>query len=450
MSARVLIIDDEDLFREDLASLMRDEGYDCVTASSGEEGVRLAEHEPPDVILCDLVMPGTSGLEVLEQLAVACSGTPVIMITAYGTMESAVEAFRRGATDYVLKPVNFEDLSRKVVRSIELRNLEREVHFLRRTVSEAATDTRLVGRSVAIEEVRRTIAKVAPTDSTVLITGESGTGKEVVARAVHESSARHEQAFVAVNCAALPRELVESELFGHERGAFTGAVREKPGLFELASGGTLFLDEIAELSLEMQPKLLRTTEDRSVQRVGGTRPVAIDVRIIAATNRVLRDEVDAGRFREDLFYRLCVVEIALPPLRSRREDIPALVEHLCHRLNGRLKRHLRGVDTEALRVLMSAPWPGNIRELENVLERSMILTDADVIGVDDLPAGLIGPTARPKTTDDLRAAVRAYEGEHIRRVLSAADNNREEAARRLGIDASTLYRRLKDLDLKTD
>jgi two-component system response regulator PilR (NtrC family) len=450
MSARLLIIDDEDLFREDLASLMRDEGYDCVTASSGEEGVRLAEQEPPDVVLCDLVMPGTSGLEVLEELAVGCPGTPVIMITAYGKMESAVDAFRRGAADYVLKPVDFEDLSRKVQRTLERRSLEREIHYLRRTVSEAATETRLVGRSAAIETVRGTIAKVAPTDSTVLVTGESGTGKEVVARAVHESSARHEQAFVAVNCAALPHELFESELFGHERGAFTGAVREKPGLFELATGGTLFLDEVSDLPLDLQPKLLRAIEERRVQRVGGTRPVAVDVRIIAATNRVLREEVESGRFREDLFYRLCVVEISLPPLRARRDDIPSLVEHLCHRLNGRLKQRVLGVDTEALRVLMSAPWRGNVRELENVLERSMILTDSEVIGVVDLPTELVGTAAVPEATDDLRSAVRAYEREHIRHVLRAAADNREEAARRLGIDPSTLYRRLKDLDLRTD
>jgi DNA-binding NtrC family response regulator len=281
---------------------------------------------------------------------------------------------------------------------------------------------------------------VADTDSTVLIYGESGTGKELVARALHEASPARRRPLVPVNCAAIPRDLFESELFGHVRGAFTGAVRDRRGFFELAEGGTLFLDEVAELPLETQPKLLRAIEQKQVTRVGGSRPTQVRTRIVAATNRQLREEIEAGRFREDLYYRLRVVEIALPPLRERREDVPLLVEHFVRRLNLRLKRKLLGVDREAMRVLMSSPWRGNARELENVLERAMILASGEFLGIGDLPTELSGSVHCPDLSDDLRTA-------DIRQVLDASGGNREEAARRLGINASTLYRRLKDLDL---
>jgi transcriptional regulator with PAS, ATPase and Fis domain len=296
-----------------------------------------------------------------------------------------------------------------------------------------------------MEGVRRLISRVADGDSTVLIRGESGTGKEVVAREIHQIGRGLERPCVAVNCAAIPRELFESELFGYAKGAFTGAVRDRPGLFEVASNGTLFLDEIAELPLELQPKLLRAIERKEVMRVGETRTRQAPARIIAATQRDLQAEVAAGRFREDLFFRVRVLEIVIPPLRERREDIPPLVEHFVPRLNARLKRRVAGVDRDAMRVLMSAPWPGNVRELENTLEHATLLTDREWIGVEDLPAELTARAHLAGPSDNLRAALRAYEREHIRQVLGATDENREEAARRLGIDVSTLYRRLKDL-----
>ncbi len=447
MRGRILLIDDETLFREDLASLLRQEGFDCRTAADGEEGLRRAEEEEPDVVLCDLVMPGIGGVEVVDRLARLCGDTPVILTTAYGSLETAVEAFRKGAADYLLKPIVPEDLLQKIRRCLEVRHLRRELLYLRRTLSEASTGTEIVGDSPAILAVRKLIAKVAEADSSVLITGESGTGKELVARALHEARCGETRPFVAVNSSALPRDLFESELFGHVRGAFTGAVRDKPGLFELAIGGTLFLDEIGQLPPDLQPKLLRAIEQREITRVGATHPIAAPVRVLAATNSDLRAEIEAGRFREDLYFRICVVEIALPPLRERREDIPLLVEHLLRRINARLKRRILGVDHAAMQTLMSAPWRGNVRELENVLERAVLLAEAEFLGLADLPAELTGAAHCPELSDDLRAAVRAYERQHIRQVLSATGGNREEAARRLGINASTLYRRLKELDL---
>jgi two-component system response regulator PilR (NtrC family) len=446
MSARILIIDDEDILREDLAALLRDEGYSCRTASDGEEGVRLAEDGEPDVVLCDLVMPGIGGVEVVNRLAAARPELPVILITAHGTMETALEAFRAGAVDYLLKPVLPQDLIVKIRRCLEHRRLLMEVRHLRREVSDLGTGTRLIGEHPSIAKVRELIQRVASTDSTILISGESGTGKEVVARAIHEAGPGTGRPFVPLNCASLPRELFESELFGHMRGAFTGAVRDKPGQFELAAGGTLFLDEIGELPPEVQPKLLRAIEQKEFTRVGGTRTVEVRTRVVASTNRELKSEVAEGRFREDLWYRLRVVEIDLLPLRERRDDIPLLVEHFVSRLNGRLKRRVLGVDRPAMRVLMSASWRGNARELENVLERAMIFADGDFIGIGDLPAELAGSLHCPTQSDDLRTAVRAYEREHIRQVLASVDGNKEEAARRLGVNASTLYRRLKGLD----
>jgi DNA-binding NtrC family response regulator len=447
MTARILLIDDENVFREDVAALLRHEGFTCETAANGEEGLRCANAEAPDVILCDLVMPGISGTELVKRLVTLCPDTAILVITAHATVETTVEAFRAGAVDYLLKPIVAEDLFQKISRAIEERQLQRELRYLRREISRTGPGTTIVGNSRVIETVRELIARVADSTSSILITGESGTGKEIVARAIHEASPRNRGPFIAVNCAALPRDLAESELFGHVRGAFTGAMRDKPGYFELAGGGTLFLDEICELSPELQAKLLRAIDQQEIFRVGGTRQIRTDVRILAATNRNVKSEVDQKRFREDLYFRISVVEIALPPLRERRDDIPLIVEFLLHRLSAELKRHVSGLSNAALRALMSAPWRGNVRELENVLERAILLCDNGSIEVTNLPAELAGSVAVSGPADDLRLAVRAYEREHIRQVLSDSGGNREEASRRLGIDASTLYRRMKELNL---
>jgi DNA-binding NtrC family response regulator len=446
MSGRILLIDDEELFREDLARILREEGFACETAASGEDGLRAAEQEAPDLVLCDIAMPGMDGLEVTSRIAASFPEAPIILITAYGTLDTAIEAFRSGASDYLLKPVVPEDLLVRIRRALQFRRMLNELRYLRRELSDTHFGTQLIGAHPSIQAIRLMIEKVAPTDSTVLITGESGTGKEVVARALHEASSGPDRPFIAVNCAAVPRDLVESELFGHVRGAFTGAVKDKPGLFELANGGTLFLDEIGELPLELQPKLLRAVEQGQLRRVGGTISVPFHARIVAATSRDLKAEVTAGRFRAELYYRIRVVDIHLPPLRERRSDIALLVNHIVPRLNARLKRRVVGVDQPVMKLLTSAPWPGNIRELENVLERALILADGEYIGVRDLPPDLTVLQCCPEVSEDLRAAVRAFELEHIRQVLSATGGNKEQAAIRLGVNPSTLYRRLKDLE----
>ena len=448
MRPRILIVDDEELFREDLAILLREDGYECVTAGTGEQGLDLAHGEDFHLVLCDVSMPGIGGVQVVADLAIHKPDLPVILVTAYGTLESAITAFRAGAADYLLKPIQHEELLVKLKRCLEQRRMKRELQFLRRAISRVDEGTRLVGDSLPMTQVKELIRRVAATQTTVLVTGETGTGKEVVARSIHEQGAGEDNPFVAVNCAALPRDLVESELFGYRKGAFSGALRDKPGMFELADGGTLFLDEIGDLPLELQPKLLRALEQGEVLPVGGTRPVTTSFRLIAATHRDLAKEALQGEFRQDLYYRIRVMEIFLPPLRDRRSDIPALAAHLLPQINVRLKKRVLGVGDAAMRALMTAEWPGNVRELENALERAALLTEHDLLRLEDLPSELVaGPAVADETPQDLRSAVSAYEREHIRRVLESTEGNREKAAEILGIDPSTLYRRLQRFDL---
>lgn len=442
MGARVLIIDDEDLFREDLATLLVEEGYECRTSPDGQGSLRLVQEFGPDVVLCDIIMPGMGGVEVLEEIIRLRPETGVIMITAYGTLETAVEAFRKGACDYIMKPLIPEDVFRKIERYLEQKRLLREVCCLRRQIQQEAESYNLVGKSEPMQRILDLIGRVARTDSTVLVMGESGTGKEMVTRAIHRASHRCEGPFVVVNCASLPEHLMESELFGHVKGAFTGAYKDKPGFFELADRGTLFLDEVSEMPVHLQAKLLRAIEQKVVVRVGGTRSLRVDIRIVASTNRDLKSEVKRGRFREDLFFRLWVVEIALPPLREHRGDIPLLVEHFVKRYNALLKKNFLGIDPQALRVLLSYHWPGNVRELQNAIEKAMILAQGDSLGIEDFPRDIVGSAGFSDTSDNLRKAVNAYEQEHIRQALRTAGGNREETARRLGINPATLYRKL--------
>ncbi len=444
----VLIIDDEDVFREDLAELLRQQTYDCSTAADGEAGVRIAEADAPDILLCDLMLPGINGLETMRRICTTSPETRAIMLTAHAALETAVEAFRRGAVDYLLKPVVPLDVLQKVARCVELRKMQQELTYLRREISETATGTTLVGESPAMRSIKEAIARVGKSRTSVLVTGESGTGKELVARALHETYRGSKAPFMAVNCSALPRDLLESELFGYVRGAFTGAGRDKPGYFELSDGGTLFLDELCEMPLESQPKLLRAVEQQEIVPLGTSRPRHVDVRIVAATNRDIRKEIDEGRFREDLYFRLSVVNIHLPPLRDRREDIPLIVQHLLRRLNRKLNRNVTSLSNDAMRALMGANWRGNVREVENVLERALLLAEDNVITMHDLPPELTSemPVAN-ETSRNLRLAIQAYEREHIRQVLEATSWNREEAARLLGVNPSTLYRRMRRLSM---
>lgn len=455
MTTKVLIIDDEELFREDLANLLRRRGYECTTANDANEGLESADALEPDVILCDVVLPGKDGIETLDELSRNHPESFVIMITAFGSLQTAVEAFRRGAADYIMKPLVVEDVVHKIERLISYKVLTREVRFLRRELSRDALDRAVVGQSDAMSQVFDLVGKVAPTRSTVLITGESGTGKELVARAIHQMSQADQEGpedsvgelpFVPINCSGIPADLLESELFGHVRGAFTGAVKDRVGHFELAGEGTLLLDEVAELPLALQSKLLRVLEEKEFVRVGGSKPIPFTARVIAATNRNLKEFSKSGQFREDLLFRLAVFEIPLPPLRERASDIPLLVEYFIERFNKELKRRCLGVESEAMRKLLSHTWPGNVRELRNVIERAMILTTEVYITLSELPAEFRDIVPSATLFDNLREAMRVYEAEHIERLLDACAWNKEEAARRLGINPSTLYRKMANLE----
>ena len=441
MTASILVVDDESTTQDTLGLFLETEGYRVATARSGEEALTRIEEQEFDVIVADVVMPGVNGFDVLERSRVLNPGAAVILMTGHATVEMAIEALRKGACDYLQKPFVLHDLARCVQRLLRRDTAHQDAARPPRVRPPLPSEGLLVGASDLMRLVREQIARCAPAPSNVLITGESGTGKELVARAVHLASPRRHGRLVAVNCGAIPDSLLESQLFGHVRGAFTSAVQANQGLFVAAHGGTLFLDEIAELPVSLQAKLLRVIEERQVWAVGATRPQPIDVRIIASTNRDLAGEIDVGRFRADLFYRLNVVHLMLPPLRDRREDIPLLVDHVVRRLNVKLQRRVLGVEPEALSALRGHGWKGNVRELEHVLEQAMILGDGDVIGLRHLPEDLAGSPATTRPVD-LREAVRLFSRDHVLDVLARAQFNKRDAARLLGISLASLYRKL--------
>ncbi|MBY0231674.1 MAG: sigma-54 dependent transcriptional regulator, partial [Gemmataceae bacterium] len=432
----VLVIDDEPLIRETLAEYLAGQGFEVVAVGSGEEGLARATARPFAIALCDMQLPGIGGLEVLERLRQLSPETSVLLITAYATVENAVEAFQKGAHDYLMKPILLDEVAGKMRRLLASRELALDNQWLRRELNRARP-AQIIGDSPAMRQVFDTIRKVAPTRSTVLVTGESGTGKELAARAIHHDAGR----FIALNCAAIPHDLLENQLFGHRRGAFTGADRDQPGVFVHAGSGTVFLDEIGEMPLGTQAKLLRAIEQKEVMPVGAAEPVKVEARILAATNKDLLKEVEEKRFREDLYYRLNVVTIRLPPLRERREDIPALVEHLLARHAESTGKRLRGVTHEAMQVLLSCRWRGNVRELDNALQRAAILGEGPMVEASDLPPDL-SPADDPGAVDDLHEAVRRFEQQHIARVLRQTPDKRE-AARWLNIGLSSLYRRIE-------
>jgi DNA-binding NtrC family response regulator len=442
MTASILVVDDEPVVQNAVRWLLRSHGYEVDIAKSGEEALSRIAQQEFDVVVSDIRMPGLNGLDVLERSRALRPNLSVILMTGYASLETAIEALRRGASDYLRKPFDLDDLTLSVERALRA---HRPVDPVRpRPVSAAAAPPghHLVGESPAILAVREHIARCALTPSNVLITGESGVGKELLASAIHAASPQSERPFIAVNCGAIPETLIESQLFGHVRGAFTSALQANPGLFVAANHGTVFLDEIGELPYLLQVKLLRVIENREVWPVGATRPVPLDVRIIASTNRDLPREVEAGRFREDLFYRLNVVHISLPPLRERRGDIPLLVAHLLRRLNNKLGTAFAGVEPEALRALAAQPWRGNVRELDNVLERAMVLGSGPQLLLRHLamePATAV--TATPSGLG-LRDAVRQFELQHVRGVLARAGFDKREAARILEISLASLYRKL--------
>ena len=434
---RLLIVDDDEALRQTLARRFQRLGLAVAEAADAEEALAKAGHTAYDVALLDLHMPGMSGLELLGRLKGLWPELEAIMLTAHGSIETAIQAMRQGAYDYLTKPFQMADLEVHVQKAYEKVRLARRERQWVEQLRYESPRYRLVGSGAAMQRVLRLIEKVAPTDSTVLVRGASGTGKELVARAVHLNSARRERPLVTINCAALQETLLESELFGHEKGAFTGAVQAKAGLFEVAEGGTLFVDEVAEMAPGLQAKLLRVLEDGHYRRVGGTQEAHADVRVIAATNKPLADEIKAGRFREDLYYRLAVMTIDLPPLRERPQDIPELVEHfLTTRPVGPVRSR---IEPEAAAALSRYGWPGNVRELANVLERAQILAENHVITLDDMPESIIDAAPAVAAGGD-PGHLREVERRHVLEVLQEYKGNKVQAARALGISRRALYR----------
>jgi DNA-binding NtrC family response regulator len=439
LSTRILIVEDEEVLRTNLVEFLSRAGYEVEGAPTAEAGLQRVLEAEFGVVMTDIRLPGMDGVTLLKRIVAERPETFVLMATAFASVESAVEALRYGAFDYLLKPVVFEDLLQKVQNLVAFRALKQEVARLRRDLHARLGFEGLLGKSPSMGAVFALIEKVAPTHSTVLVTGESGTGKELVARAVHARSALSDREFLAVNMAAIPAEMVEAQLFGHEKGAFTGADRRREGILRSVRAGTVFLDEIGDLPLPTQVKLLRAIESHEVLPVGADRPEKVEFRLIAATHRDLELAVKEGRFRQDLFYRLNVFRVRLPPLRERREDVPELTRHYLSRHARAIGKPPLNVSNDAMKLLLAYPWPGNVRELSNVVERAVILANGPSIGPEDLPPEFHGADGAPT---ELRLAVDQFEQQHIAWVLRLAGGNREQAARMLAVDPATLYRRL--------
>jgi DNA-binding NtrC family response regulator len=445
--ARILVVDDEALIRDTLAEYLTQEGFAVDACASGEEALERAAERRYDVALCDVQLPGIDGIELLERLLKLSPQTFVLLVTAFATVENAVEAFQRGAHDYLMKPILLDEVLGKVRRMLRYRDLYQENQDLRRELNRRYDPEQIVGRGSAMQKVFEMVRKVAPTRSTVLITGASGTGKELIARAIHRLGPDPDARFLAVNCAAIPHDLLENQLFGHRKGAFTGADRDQAGVFVHAGSGTVFLDEIAELGHATQAKLLRAIEQKEVLPVGANEPIRVAARVLAATNKDLRKEVAEGRFREDVFYRLNVVTIGLPLLSERREDIPDLVEFLLAKQARELGKRIAGVTHETMQLLRACPWKGNVRELDNALQRAVILGEGPLVTPADLPPDLAPAANDPEAVDELGEAVKRFERRHIERILRQTPDKRE-AARRLGMGLSSLYRRIAELDIQ--
>ena len=445
----ILIVDDERNTREGLQRALQDR-YDVLLAEDSQKAVQTLESTPVDVMLTDLRMPGVDGMGLLRR-AMSLTNPPVcIMMTAYGSIENAVQAMQAGAYHYITKPVNLDELELVIQRALHSRRIETENVNLREQINHKFGLENIIGEAPPMQQVFETIRQVAPSRATVLITGETGTGKELIAKAIHNLSPRKNAAFIAVHAAALPTSLLESELFGHEKGSFTGAVERRIGRFELADGGTLFLDEVGELEPQMQVKLLRVLEERAFERVGGAKTLQVDVRLVAATNKQLKKLVSEGKFRDDLFYRLSVVTVDLPPLRERREDIPLLVREFLQEFGRENGKQVRELTPEALNMLLAYDWPGNVRELRNAIEQMVVLARAERLTVRDVPAAIRGGAdltminvVRPGMT------VEDAERQLIVQALKEMDGNRTKAAQKIGISRRTLHRKLKEYALES-
>jgi DNA-binding NtrC family response regulator len=445
----ILLVDDEKSVRSTLTLFLQKEGYTVHEAVNGAEGIEKAKAHFYDLVITDLKMKPLNGIEVLREVKTINPLTEVVVMTAFGTVESGVEAMRLGAYDYIQKPFDREEFLIIAAKALERKQLVKEVEQLQSELKEKYKFENIIGNSNEMMQVLSMVSKVAPTDSTVLISGESGTGKELIARAIHLNSKRKNMAFVTINCGALPENLQESELFGHVRGAFTGAIRDKRGLFQDASGGTLFLDEVGETTLAAQVKILRFLQNGEIRRVGDNEPLFVDVRLLAATNKNLEKAIVDQIFREDLYYRLNVIPIQLPPLRQRRDDVPLLVNHFLERFVTRTKKKITSVSPEAMKLLVGYHWPGNVRELENVIERAVILTGKNVIIPKDLPPGVVNQQKTAEVVDDgNEPTLETLEKNYILKILDKYTWNQKKASEVLGISTTTLWRKLKSYGIE--
>jgi len=452
----VLIIDDEPGLRQTVSMILGEEGYEVATASDGEEGLRKALETRPDMVLCDVRMPKLGGLEFVERFRDSGGESLVIVMTAYGSTQLAIDAIQKGAYDYLPKPFSADQLVLTLRKAEERESLRREVKRLRNEVTVERRFGEIIAKSAAMTRAIETATKVARYPSPVLVTGESGTGKELVARLIHAESDRAAASFVAVNCGAIPENLLESELFGHAKGAFTGADRERAGLFEEAEGGTLFLDEIGEMPPTLQVKLLRVLQEGEVRRVGENKTRDVDVRIVAATNKTLENEIRDDNFRQDLYYRIAVVPIHLAPLRQRREEIPLLARHFVDAYNDKLALSIRGVNADAMRLLLDYHWPGNVRELENTIERAMVLTHDEELGPDDLPPNVVSPVAPLDDTElgddelSVKKHTAALEKRLIQKAIARTGGNKTRAADLLELSSRALLYKMRDYGLEKE
>jgi DNA-binding NtrC family response regulator len=451
MTAHVLLVEDEINMAKTQAKILQRKGYEVDTACNGREALRLLERAAFDVVITDLKMPVMDGMQLLREMNIKERGCAVIVLTGHGTIESAVEAMQRGAADYLTKPCNPDELLLKVDKLLETKRLREEVEHLRREVRAYKKFGALIGQNSVMWQIYGIIGAVSANKSTVLVTGESGTGKELVARTIHQKGPWADRPFVAINCGAMSETLLDSQLFGHRRGAFTGAIADHNGVFQTANGGTLFLDEIADIPLVLQVKFLRAVQEKEVTPLGSSRPIKVDVRIIAASNRNLEEEVKKGTFRDDLYYRLNVVPIHLPPLRERREDIPLLIEHFIATFSTEYRVEPKKVVPEALEKLVSYPWPGNIRELQNVIERMFALSQSKEITLADLPGPIAGFEEKPVNFQELAElpTLEAMEKSLIAAALRKSHGNKNEAARILAIERQRLYRKIEKYELET-
>ncbi len=449
MSHKILVVDDEDLIRESLSYILRKEGYIVTEARNGAEALKEIELTKFDICITDIEMPKMRGIELLEKISSVSPETFVIIITAYASIETAINALRKGAFDYIIKPIEFDDLILRINKLLDYKNLVLENSLLRKEISRQYDFHNIIGHSESMKQVFQVISKISTSDGTVLITGNSGTGKELVARAIHYNSKRSHKQFAVINCGAIVDTLFESELFGHKKGSFTGAVSDKEGLFKLADGGTLFLDEVSEIPIHLQVKLLRAIELKEILPVGATQLIKIDVRIVAATNKTLSEQIALGKFREDLFYRLNVVEIRLPSLTERIDDIPLLVNHFVDYFKNQMGKNIIGFSAEAMDLLLRYTWRGEVRELQNVIERAVIFCDQKRIEVSHLPDYIqqLNPSAAVKNIKTLRQAVQQSEKIHIEKILKRFNRDMEKVAEELDISLSSLYRKVEELHI---